>query len=194
MGACPNGKLSLAVRPGDETKPAFTAEELLELGREYARVENIGGDLREDAAQEFAVAAWQALTEAEHGENLRAFQIRAGKWAVANFLRGEYRCREHEDAFREERFRLQEKNDDLSPETVMDESAEDPLPALINREDGARAMALLRQLPELERKVVVGIVLEGGTQRELATALGVNQRQVSRLLHRALQKIRKKFV
>jgi RNA polymerase sigma factor (sigma-70 family) len=194
MGACPNGKLSLAVRPGDEAKPAFTAEELLELGREYARVENIGGDLREDAAQEFAVAAWQALAEAEHGENLRAFQIRAGKWAVSDFLKHERLRRGNEERYGRETYPVREEDGASTEEIIVDESAEDPLQALIAGEDGARAMAFLRELPERERVIVEGIVLEGFTQRTLARKLGVSREYIGQIYRAALKKLSKKLL
>lgn len=193
MGACPNGKLSLAVRPGDETKPAFTAEELLELGREYARVENIGGDLREDAAQEFAIAAWQALAEAEHGENLRAFQIRAGKWAVSDFLKRERRRRGNEERYKQETYPVREEDGASTEEIIVDEAAEDPLQALIAGEEGARAMAFFRELPERERAVLESTVFAGRSFREVADEWGVNKSSICRIQHRALQKLRKKM-
>ncbi len=191
MSAFRKEPLSLAVRPGDEKKPPFTAGDLLELGKKYAYVEGIGSYLAEDAAQEFAIAGWKALAKADHQENIRAFQIQAGKWAVTDLLRKECRQSSAVESYRQEKV---DAHGDELPEDIADESAQNPLQALIDKEEGERAMALLRELPELERRVVEAIVLEERTQADLGRELALSQRQVSRILRRALLKIREKFV
>ncbi len=193
MSAFRKEPLSLAVRPGDEKKPPFTPEELLELGKKYAYVEGITGHFAEDAAQEFAIAGWEAVGKAEHQENIRAFQIQAGKWAVTDLLKRECRHSSAVESYRQETLDALAQGGE-PPEDVVDKSAQDPLEALIAKEEGERAMACLQALPEQERRVVEAIVLEDRTQDDLAHELGLSQRQVSRILQRALQKIRKNMV
>jgi len=169
----------------------YTPEELLLLGQLFALLSGIPVNLRDDIAQEFAIAGWCAVAQAEHDENIQAFQMKAGRWAARDFLRKEKRRR-----IREERYMSMKlgnagnlgKGGDNCPE-LWDA---DPARILATRELAVRAMVLLEKLPEMEQTIVTGIVLEDRTQQEIAAQYHLSQAAVSMFLKNIFKKIRKK--
>jgi RNA polymerase sigma-B factor len=79
-----------------------------------------------------------------------------------------------------------------------DEDAREPLGATLGREDpgymlveyGASVRGAMREMTDQERTVVSLRFVEDLTQSEIATRIGVSQMQVSRVLRRALERMR----
>jgi RNA polymerase sigma-70 factor (ECF subfamily) len=68
---------------------------------------------------------------------------------------------------------------------------EEPIaPALAERADAARALAMLHELPGRERVVLCMLVLDGKTQQEIAATLQLSKGYVSKLVERGWQRIR----
>ena len=170
---------------------AYTPEELQLIAGVYVYLAGVPQQLRDDAEQEFAIAGWKAASAAEHGENIQAFQVKAGRWAVKDFIKQENRRR-----LRQERYMLATfgtMDSGLSEESMPDQNAINPEDETILHEDGDRSMALLQALPEPGRSIVKGVVLDGRTQRELAAEFQLARSTVSDMLRRILHKFSKKI-
>lgn len=70
------------------------------------------------------------------------------------------------------------------------EGAPSPAELLDERRRGAAALALLERLPPAERVVLCMKLLEGRSQKEIAEALGRSEGHVSKLVTRALKRVR----
>lgn len=181
---------SLAVCPGKNSEAPYPPEELVQLGKIFARLVGAPGPVFRDAVQEFAASAWKAAQTATHCRNIRAFQVKAGKWAALNFLRRERSRREMEEKYALEQFSAPKKPEDWSPENIVDQSARDPLQILILREEAERAMAMLRTLPELHQRIFREIVFEARTMEGLAQERGVSRQYIGQIYRKVVKKLR----
>ena len=186
-----NPSISLAVKRNDESSTALTSDELLDMGRKYARACRITISWREDAAQEFAIAGVAAISQASATENMRAFQIKAGKWAVAKLWRGIHRNHKHEEDYQREIFGNFDSLTGLDPEALVDHTAPDPLTQLIDDEERTIMRRSIQMLPILEREILCAIVYEQKLLRELACERQIGTSQVDRIYQRAVQMLKK---
>ncbi|MCB1210866.1 MAG: RNA polymerase sigma factor [Verrucomicrobiales bacterium] len=159
--------LSRYHRHGDAA--AFCALVKDHAGMVFATANRVTGDaaLTEDVAQE----TFLELARSGHGavRSVGAWLHRVAWRKACNAIRGESRRRRHE----------------LAAADVLHDSSDgtwDELEPLIDQ--------ALNELPAHFREPLVEHYLEGRTQQELASAMGVNQSTVSRLLDAALQELR----
>ncbi|HBJ86773.1 MAG TPA: hypothetical protein DDZ88_23535 [Verrucomicrobiales bacterium] len=159
--------LSRYHRHGDAA--AFCALVRDHAGMVFATANRVTGDaaLAEDVAQE----TFLELARSGHGavRSVGAWLHRVAWRKACNAIRGESRRRRHE----------------LAAADVLHDSSDgtwDELEPLIDQ--------ALNELPARFREPLVGHYLEGRTQQELASAMGVNQSTVSRLLDAALRELR----
>jgi len=162
----------------EETVLPVNPEELLTLGKMYAYICAVPENLFEDAVQEFAIGAWQAVMSANNEDNLRAFQVKAGQWAMLNFLKAEMRYRRSQQRIMEMKF-----STTTTPVTPLDET--------IQKEQAEQIDIFLNSLQDTEKAVVNGVVMDGKTQEEVAKENNTNQSTVSRILNKIFHKILK---
>lgn len=186
-----NPSISLAVKRNDESSTALTSDELLDMGRKYARACRITISWREDAAQEFAIAGVNAISQASATDNMRAFQIKAGKWAVAKLWRSIHRNHKHEEDYQREMFGNFDSLTGLDPEALVDHTAPDPLTQLIDNEERTIMRRSIQLLPTLEREVLCAMVYEQKLLRELACEKQISVPHVGRIYRRAIQMLKK---
>jgi len=164
----------------EETVLPVNPEELLTLGKMYAYICAVPENLFDDAVQEFAIGAWQAVMSANNEENLRAFQVKAGQWAMLNFLKAEMRYRRSQQRIMEMKFSTA-----AMPMTPLDET--------IQKEQSERIDIFLNSLQGTQKVVVKGVVMEGKTQEEIASDNNISQSCVSKILSKVFDKILKKM-
>lgn len=187
-----NAPGSLAVCRNSNNHTPYTAEELLALGIKYAQARRIGKSWIEDAAQEFAIAGLGAIGNVDQPENIRAFQIKAGKWAVANLWRSLHRNRIREEKLQRDRFGNFDNNG-IDPEILVDKEIADPLSAMISAEDASFLQKAIIELPAVERSVLCAIVFDGWSQKELAHKRKVNSAYISKIYITAIEKLKQAY-
>jgi RNA polymerase sigma-70 factor (ECF subfamily) len=131
-------------------------------------------DVADDVAQEVCVAVLTALPRyRDEGRPFSAFVFGVAAHKVADAQRAAFRAPVPVAA-------LPERTDD----------ADGPEAALLRRVDGERARALLAQLPEQQRELLVLRVCSGLSAEETGRALGMTAGAVRVAQHRALARLR----
>ena len=176
---------SLAVRRTEESGVPFTAEELLVLGRKYAQTRRIGMSWREDAAQEFAIAGVDAVGQVTSSDNVRAFQIKAGKWAVAELWRSIHRRKQYQAKFNREQYGCLEHFARIDPEAMVDPSADDPQDMAIQQEEREKLRRVINTLPSPEREMLSSVIYDKKTMRTVALEHGTSKSTVERICREA---------
>ena len=178
---------SLAVRRTEMSQIPFTAEELLVLGRKYAQARRLGMAWQEDAAQEFAIGGLAAIKRATAEDNIRAYQIKAGKWAVANLWRTMHRKKRHEDDFKRDRYGIVDRYSRIDPEILTDHCAPDSLVPVLEDEKRSILRQAINRLPEIEREVLCAIVYEQKRLKEIAQERSMGTSNVCRIYQQGVQ-------
>lgn len=178
---------SLAVGRTEKSTIPFTAEELLVMGTKYAQARRLGMSWREDAAQEFALGGIDALKHSTAKDNIRAYQIKAGKWAVANLWRTLHRKKKHEDDYRRDRFGIVDRNSWLDPETLIDYNACDSLLHVIEEEERAIMRQAINNLPAQEREVLCASIYDNKRLRNIAQERNTSTSNIGRIYQQAVQ-------
>lgn len=181
---------SLAVRRGEKSEIPFTAEELLILGRKYVKARRIGMSWREDAAQEFAIAGLDVIGQATSSDNVRAFQITAGKWVVANLWRSIHRRRKQEKKILRDRYGTLENLAGLDPEAIIDPSVGDPVDEVIQQEEWDFLRETIHALAPQERAVVCAMIYDQKAMRGCAREFGISKSAVDRIYREACAKLK----
>ncbi len=171
------------------TNAPYTEEELYDLAAMEVSRHDIPESLRDDAIQEFAIAAWQAVGQAK--TNPRGYQFIRGRGAMIDWCRREIDVEKAvppqcaEGATRLSFDAPAEGSDGestLLSETIADPNANIPgeEPSCPN-DDGHIEAALSLLTPE-ERETAIRVLIQGQSQREAAEAMGKSRRQVQWLL------------
>ncbi len=181
---------------GQDTDAPYTAEELMELAAMEASRLNLPESMRDDAIQEFAIAAWQAGGQAK--TNPRGYQFIRGRGAMIDWCRREIDVKKAvppqcaEGATRLSFDAPAEGSDGES--TLLSETIADPHAGIPGEESGeafdcAHFVAALDVLEPEVREVARRIFREGETQDEVAATLGYSRSKVRRLLNRAKKRL-----
>ena len=167
----------------------YTPDELYAQAAKLAADWNLPEKWREDAVQEFVIAATEATASAN--KSVRAHQHRSGKNAMMMFLRREERAegRQPRECLPEAKrisFDMPVPGMDgeaaTLAEAVRDLQTPDPDAGLVV-EDLRKAVvhAVSRLTPE-EAEAVRRVCIEGETQRSAAKSMGLNEDQIRRRL------------
>ena len=136
--------------------------------------------LGEDVRGEAQLSLWLAVLSFEPSRGIPFAGYAKAK--VYNDLR---------TLFKQERRRWQ---NEVLPEQMSDEDGHSFFDTLVARHDGTRAFIaeheLLDDLNERQRQAIRLIYLDGLPQKEVARRMGIKQAALSRLVQRALQKLR----
>lgn len=136
----------------------MTPEQLLKFGFHLAYWRGLRGVRAEEAAAEFAYSAHEAAAAVTHGENIQAYQTRAGRWAMNNFLKYHNRRRKRDELYVRSKF----GDDGQDGGDIRDPLSPDPLQTLIRKEDDKKLLERLRVLlSKREYAVVKGFILDG---------------------------------
>ena len=170
--------LARAAQSGGEAEVEALLERVRLIAHRYSRARLLsypgGQHLADDVAQDICIAVLAALPRyRDHGRPFEAFVHRVASRKVADAQR----------AFA----RYPQPTDEL-PDEIDD--APTPEDCVIRSSEAASANALLDQLPERLREVMVLRVGAGLTAEETGAALGMSAGAVRVAQHRALTKMR----
>ena len=129
----------------------------------------------EDLTHDVFVKLWQKLPELEGPEEIQPWLYRVTANLALTKLRSERTVGDLLGRF----FRQDAEPAVPGPEQAFDD-----------REDGATALKALQALPEKERVVLSMKILDGATQKEISTALGLSEGYVSKLVTRGEARLR----
>ena len=169
-----------------EAATPFTMEELLAKGRLHAHG-RVVPFLQEDAAQDFALAGIRATEKAAHTANIRAYQLRAGKWAVGKLQRTEMRREKHEQKLVAAALGCFMPLAELAPDSVVDRQGKSPTQKLIAREESLLLRKAINALPKRKAQVMEMLVYQDKTQQTVADELGLSRGYVGQLYTRSLE-------
>lgn len=174
---------------GQDTNTPYTEEELYDLASKEANRQRIPELYREDAIQEFVIAAWQAGQR--DGRNPRAYQYVRGRGAMIDFLREEIDVAQAvppqcpESAMR---LSFDAPTDGMDGEpTTLQEVIADPDAVIPGEEQPQQVntvdiMAALSALTPEERKIAARVLVDGKSQREVATEMGTSRKKIRYLV------------
>lgn len=134
-----------------------------------------------EITQECFLRTWNYLSRGEEIQELRPFLYRTLK----NLIIDEYR--------KMKTYSLEAMVNEEEGETVesfLPQDDSNTLEAAVDRFEGKRAMALLAELPDAYKEVVILRYVDGLSPKEIAEALNESENTVSVRLHRALKKLR----
>lgn len=142
---------------------------------------------REDACQEYRIAAWQAGCRAEEGKNPEHYQKVCGRGAVLNFFR----------TLRRQLKTVSLDAPHFRPAGDAEKTLHDVLPSLApqpaeiiaDRDFLEKLHWLIRQLPRLQREVME-MWLGGLSTNEIATKVGHTRQAVNRRKSAVLRKLK----
>jgi RNA polymerase sigma-70 factor (ECF subfamily) len=175
-------RLDVALDHGLVTTPASVRDEVLQLFdacapsvRRYVRSCGITPDVADDIVQETFVALFQHLRKGGSRENLRGWVMQVGYRLALKHRRGEGRRGHWQGPWAAE------------AESVADPSV-GPEEMCVVREDQHRMRAILKALPERDRRCVY-LRAEGLRYREIANVLGMSLGAVAKSLTRAIARL-----
>ncbi len=134
-----------------------------------------------EITQEAFLRTWNYLSRGEEIQELRPFLYRTLK----NLIIDEYRKMK---TYSLEGMVNEEEGETV--ESLLPHDDSNSLEAAVDRFEGRRAMALLAQLPDTYREVVILRYVDGLSPKEIAQQLSESENTVSVRLHRALKKLR----
>jgi RNA polymerase sigma-70 factor (ECF subfamily) len=129
-------------------------------------------DVAKDITQETFMKVWQYAHNGSKIANLRAFIFTTAK----NLIIDQYRKKKATSLDN-----MMEQGFDVGQE--FDEE-------IINKFDGARAMAFLNAIPDKYRDAIYLQYVEGLSVKEIAEVTGESENNISVRIHRGLQKLR----
>lgn len=173
-----------------------TAEELYGLATEAASDLKIPGKWRDDAIQEFVIAAFNAGQRSE--TNPRAHQVIRGRGAMVDFIRHEITMNERgpgecpTGAMRIS-FNLPVMGQCGEPttldETIPDQEGHAPDENLLWDERKAAVRSAMACLAPDERAAAVAVLIEDQTQEEAAITLNKTRKEIRHLLAMAMDRL-----
>lgn len=176
----------------ENSNAPYSPEEIQHIAAAYVARRSIPESHREDAESEFVLAALEAARNASSLEGIRAYQHRAGEWAVSSFLRRDIRTQQRFGAGTDS---LLDESDedgegDFLENTLVSDPADDPLAQCMAAERAELVRAALATLPERDRKLLELVVIEGKSLAEGAKAVGLKPCRAALIRNRALDRLR----
>ena len=135
-----------------------------------------------EITQEAFLKAWQYMDGGGVVRELRPFLYKT----LHNLIIDEYR--KMKSLSLESLVQNDEGGGDI--ETLMPPDETNTLEAAIDRFEGSRALAALRELPDTYREVLVMRYVDGLSPGEIAKAIGESENAVSVRVHRGLKKLK----
>lgn len=178
-----------------QTTAPYTADELYAIAAKTAAQLDVPEKWRDDAVQEFVVAAWRAGERSD--VNPRAHQFLRGRGAILDFMKHEIMMEElgpGECPKGAERISLGlplEGEGDASTldETLIDPNALQPDAELRHEEREAAVRDALARLDPDQRTAAVSVWIEGRTQDEVAEAMKKTRQEIRTLLTLARRRL-----
>ncbi len=134
-----------------------------------------------EITQETYLRAWDYVRKGEEVREMRAFLFKT----LRNLIIDEYR--KHKTHSLEAMIEVAEGT---TIENILPQDETNTLEAAMERHEGKRALAGLKDLPDPYREVLALRYVEGLTPREIAGILGESENAVSVRVHRGLKKLR----
>jgi RNA polymerase sigma factor (sigma-70 family) len=185
----------------------WTAEELLTYGRKMSARKGFRGDALEDAAQAFAIGAWEAQEKADPDrEGFRGYVTRGGLNGLKSYIR-----------MQAKHSRIEKKKTDTETgdfdyeeikilsgdyngedgegclsfwESVADETATNPLDAMEDTDNKNRLASALQCLTGREKEMLLAYYCEGKTYREIAETLPISHEMVRKIVKQATDRMK----
>lgn len=135
-----------------------------------------------ELTQETFLRVWEYVEKGQEIREFRPFLYRT----LRNLIIDEYRKVKSSslDAM------IEQDETGNTIESLMPADETNTLEAAIDRFEGARALALLNDVPDLYREALILRYIEGLTPREIAKTVGESENVVSVRLHRGLKKLK----
>jgi len=156
------------------------SKKVLSIGIRIAKSYGIPDRYLDDAAQEFALAAHQAVEKEPHCE--QSSYIQAGLNAMRSFKRTY--C-EEEDVIPLSIEYEDSEEEEESHYPTAEECAEDPLYILMDRERDSALESAFRSLPAMYRKLLQSVYVKRVTLQEMARSLRISISKVRYHLEKA---------
>lgn len=133
-----------------------------------------------ELTQETFMKVWQYAQKGEEIKEIRPFLYRT----LRNLIIDEYR--KHKATSLE----AMAERAEMDVEDFLNPDESNTLAAAVDRHEGARALAALKELPEPYREAVTLRYVDGLSPTEIAAMIGESENVVSVRVHRGLKKLR----
>ncbi len=134
-----------------------------------------------ELTQECFLKVWEYAQKGEEIREIRPFLYRT----LRHLIIDEYRRKKSVSLEA-----LVEGHEDRSVETLLPPDESNTLEAAVERFDGKRALAALKELPDPYREAISLRYVEGLSPREIGDIVGESENAVSVRIHRGLKKLK----
>jgi len=179
-------------------KSAYTVEELYQVARVYCTRTILNKFDREDAVQEFVIAAVEA-EKRDNGMGIRSLQRIRGRGAVIDWLR------KRTPGIRYDKPLIQVSTNAVTMTTGMADTDDEDMGAVIYalnyKSETALSMTTeeeltlekgMNELP-IQIREVLSLYYNGSTLREIGERMGFTESYAQQLKHKGLQRLRESF-